>query len=157
MLIGHEEGADLEILKIASLLHDVARAEAGGEHALQSASEAKRILSRFGLPQEKIHKVADAISAHRFRGKRRPLTLEAKILSDADKLDAMGAIGIYRASAFGAEVQRPLQRTLDHFDEKLLKLKDRMYTRTAKRLAKGRHKFMLAYLKQIRKEMKFES
>jgi len=153
--IGKKEGADLETLKIASLLHDIARGRRG-DHASRSAREAERILSALELPRDKISKVVDVIRSHSFSGKVRPMSLEAKVLSDVDKLDAMGAIGIYRVSAFGAEAKRPFQRMLDHFDEKLLKLKGMMHTRTARRLAEGRHKFMLAYLKQIEKETKFK-
>jgi uncharacterized protein len=154
--IGEEEGGDLETLKIASLLHDIAR-DQKGDHAKNSAKEAERILLELGLQRTKISRIADAIKTHRFTGKSRPRTLEAKILADADKLDAMGAVGIYRAAAFGAEIQRPIRSTIDHFNEKLLKLKDMMHTKTARRLAEGRHKIMLAYLKQIEKETKLLS
>ena len=152
--IAEKEGGDLETLKIASLLHDIARDGERGDHAKNSAKEAERILRALGIQRTKISKIVDAIKTHRFKGKSKPRTLEAKILADADKLDAMGAVGIYRAAAFGAEIQRPIQSTIDHFNEKLLKLKDMMYTKTARRLAERRHKFMLAYLKQIDKETK---
>jgi uncharacterized protein len=151
--IGEKEGGDLETLKIAALLHDIAR-DRRGDHARNSAKEAERIMRELGFHRSKIYRIVDAIKTHRFTGKSRPRTLEAKILADADKLDAMGAVGIYRAAAFGAEVQRPIQRTIDHFNEKLLKLKAMMYTKTARGLAEGRHKFMLAYLEQIEKEIK---
>jgi len=154
--IGEKEGGDLETLKIAALLHDIAR-DQRGDHAKSSAKEAERILRTLGFQQTKISRIVDAIKTHRFSGKSKPRTLEAKILADADKLDAMGAVGVYRAAAFGAEIQRPIQSTIDHFNEKLLKLKDMMYTKTARRLAEGRHKFMLAYLKQIEKETKLLS
>lgn len=151
--IGEKEEGDLETIKIAALLHDIAR-DKRGDHAKNSADEAERILLALSFPRTKIPRIVDAIKTHRFSGKSKPRTLEAKILADADKLDAMGAVGIYRAAAFGAEVQRPIQNTIDHFDEKLLRLKDLMHTKTARRLADGRHKFMLSYLKQIEKEIK---
>jgi uncharacterized protein len=151
--IGKKEGGDLETLEIASLLHDLAR-DQRGDHAKNSAREAKRIMQGLGFEEGKISRVVDAIRTHRFSGKSRPRTLEAKILADADKLDAMGAVGIYRAAAFGAEVQRPIKSTIDHFTEKLLKLKEMMYTRTARRLAESRHRFMLAYLRQFERETK---
>jgi uncharacterized protein len=154
--IGEKEGGDIETLKIAALLHDIARGQRG-DHAKNSAREAERILHAVGLQPAKISRIVDAIKTHRFGMKSKPRTLEAKILADADKLDAMGAVGTYRAAAFGTEVQRPIQSTIDHFNEKLLKLKDMMYTKTARRLAEGRHKFMLAYLKQIEKETKLLS
>lgn len=157
VFIGKEEGGDLEVLKIASLLHDIARNGGRGDHAVKSAREAERALLRLGLQRARISEIANVIKTHRFRTRKKPLSLEAKILSDADKLDAMGAIGVYRTSAFGGEASRSFQRTIGHFDEKLLKLKDRMYTSTAKKLAKKRHEFMLVYLKQIEKEIRLKS
>jgi len=154
--IGEKEGENLETLKIAALLHDIAR-DGRGDHAKNSAEEAERILRALGLQRTKISRIVDAIKTHRFSGKSTPRTMAAKILADADKLDAMGAVGIYRAATFGAEVQRPIQSTIDHFNEKLLKLKDLMHTKTARRLAERRHKFMLAYLKQIENETKLFS
>ncbi|HYB92886.1 MAG TPA: HD domain-containing protein [archaeon] len=152
IFIGRQEKADIEILKIASLLHDIKRDGEKGDHALESSVEAEKLLRKLHFPQNKIMKVTDAIKAHRFRGKIKPLTLEAKILSDADKLDAMGAVGIYRASSFGAESKRSLQQTITHFHEKLLKLRRLMYTPTGKNLANKRNRFMLAYLKQLEAE-----
>ena len=157
VFIGKEEGGDLEVLKIASLLHDIARSGGRGDHAVKSAREAERILLRLGLQRVRISEIVNVIKTHRFRTRKKPLSLEAKIFSDADKLDAMGAIGVYRASAFGGETSRSFKRTIGHFDEKLLKLKDRMYTSTAKKLAKKRHEFMLVYLKQIEKEIGLKS
>ena len=157
VFIGKEEGGDLEVLKIASLLHDIARSGGRGDHAVKSAREAERILLRLGLQRVRISEIVNVIKTHRFRTRKKPLSLEAKIFSDADKLDAMGAIGVYRASAFGGETSRSFQRTIGHFDEKLLKLKDRMYTSTAKKLAKKRHEFMLVYLKQVEKEIGLKS
>jgi len=157
IFIGRKEKADIETLKIASLLHDIKRNGEEVDHALKSSEEAERILKKLHFPPSKISKVVDAIKTHRFRGKTKPLTLEAKILSDADKLDAMGAMGIHRASSFGGETQRGFQKTIDHFYEKLLKLKHLMYTETARKLAEKRHSFMLAYLKQVEKELRLAS
>lgn len=155
VFLGEKEGADVEILRVTSLLHDIAR-NGRGHHASKSAREARRILLSLGLPKGKISGVVDAIRAHSFSGRRRPLTLEAKILSDADKLDAMGAVGVYRVSAFSGEAQRSLKKMIDHFNEKLLKLRGMMYTKTAKRLADERHRFMLTYLKQLEKEIRIK-
>jgi len=157
ILIGRKEKADIETLKIASLLHDIKRNGEKVDHALKSSEEAERILKKLHFPPSKISKVVDAIKTHRFRGETKPPTLEAKILSDADKLDAMGAIGIYRASSFGAETQRGFQQTINHFHEKLLKLRRLMYTTTAKHLAEKRCRFMLTYLKQVEAELIFNS
>lgn len=155
--IGKKEHADLEILKIAALLHDIKRDGGQSGHAEESAEEAELILRSLHLSPAKISKIVNTIKTHSFRGGRKPLTLEAKVLSDADKLDAMGATGIYRASAYGAETRRNLQRTITHFHEKLLKLQGLMRTKTAKRLAEKRNQFMLAYLTQLQKELKLKS
>lgn len=155
VFLSEKEGADVEILRVASLFHDIARGERG-DHASESAREAEQILLGLDLPRARISRVVDAIRAHSFSGGTRPLTLEAKILSDADKLDAMGAVGIYRVSAFSGEARRSLRKTIDHFSEKLLKLRNMMYTKTAKRLADERHRFMLAYLKQLEREIRIK-
>ena len=98
--IGPAEGADMIVLQAATLLHDVARADelrTGVCHAAEGARRAQAILA--GHPPAQVEAVAHAIAAHRFRGDVAPATLEARVLYDADKLDAMGAIGIARAYA----------------------------------------------------------
>ncbi|MEM2458581.1 MAG: phosphohydrolase, partial [Archaeoglobaceae archaeon] len=84
-----------------------------------------------------------------------PKTLEAKVLSDADKLDAIGATGVARAFMVAGEKGRGVQETLRHFEEKLLKLKDLLYTDTAKSLAKRRHEFLVQFYEQIKRELGF--
>lgn len=94
---------DAEVLKLAALLHDVAREREDRDktgkicHATESAREAEKILKKFGYPEERIEKVKYCILAHRFRTNVKPKTLEAKILFDADKLDMLGAVGIARS------------------------------------------------------------
>jgi putative nucleotidyltransferase with HDIG domain len=100
--IGRAEGADLEIVRTAALLHDAGRegAEAQGlDHAAFAAARAREILT--GQPREKVEAVAHAVAAHRFRAEPEPVTLEAQVLFDADKLDAIGAVGVARAFAYG--------------------------------------------------------
>lgn len=154
--IGREEGADLEILALASLLHDIARPleDAGRveDHATESAKIARRYLLSLGYPEEKVEAVAHAIEAHRFSRGPEPETLEARILSDADKLDAIGAIGIARVFMYSGEHGRDIEASLRHFEEKILRLKDMMHTKTAKRLAEGRHAFTEEFIERIRKE-----
>ena len=103
--IGQAEGAAMEIVRAAALLHDVARAEeerTGACHAKVGAEQARQILA--GHPADKVEAVAQAIASHRFRSNEVvPQTLEAKVLYDADKLDAIGAIGIARAYALADE------------------------------------------------------
>jgi uncharacterized protein len=163
--IGAEEGADLQIVRAATLLHDVARGRPG-DHALLGATQAREILA--GAPAEVIEAVAHAIAAHRFRGDVAPATLEARVLSDADKLDAIGAFGIARAYAIAGEAGQRLWAAVSPADYpdiraipdaehtpvheyvyKLARLKDRLYTPAARRIAEGRHAFMQAFFAEL--------
>lgn len=158
--LGREEGADLEVLALAALLHDVARPlEDSGkieDHALEGAKIARRFLRGLGYPEEKVEEVAHAIEAHRFSRGPEPRTLEAKILSDADKLDAIGAIGIARVFMYSGEHGRDVEASLRHFEEKILKLRDLMYTEAARRVAEERHRFTEEFIERIRKEIEGE-
>jgi len=108
--IGRAEGADLEILRPAAYLHDIGRPEekaSGGEicHAVAGAARARPILEDHGCDKETVEKVVHCIASHRFRRNgEQPGTLEARVLFDADKLDAIGAVGIGRAFLFAGEV-----------------------------------------------------
>ena len=97
--------------------------------------------------------VTEAIRAHSFSAKREAVSLEAKILSDADKLDALGAVGVYRAAMYSSEQGRPVQVFIEHFDEKLLLLKEMMYTDAAAEIAERRHLFLECFLVEIRDEL----
>jgi uncharacterized protein len=153
--IGFSRSADRSVLLPAALLHDIARDE--GDHEQASSSKARGILESMNYPEDKIKAVADAISTHSFSGGRSPESLEAEILSDADKLDAIGAIGIYRAAMYSAENGRPIEAFIAHFHEKLLKLKDTLHTEEARRLADSRHRFMLDFLEQHSREQNINS
>ncbi|QDA31009.1 HD domain-containing protein [Thermococcus indicus] len=158
--IGREEGADLEVLALAALLHDVARPlESEGrveDHATEGARIARHYLRSLSYPEGKVEAVAHAIEAHRFSRGPEPETLEAKILSDADKLDAIGAIGIARVFMYSGEHGRSIEDSLEHFEEKILKLKDLMYTETARRMAEERHHFTEEFIERIRREIEGE-
>ncbi|ASJ12067.1 HD domain-containing protein [Thermococcus thioreducens] len=160
MHIGKEEGADLEVLALAALLHDVARPlESAGrveDHALEGARIARQYLRSLGYGEDKIEAVAHAIEAHRFSRGPEPKTLEAKILSDADKLDAIGAIGVARVFMYSGEHGRDIEASLRHFEEKILRLKDLMYTETARRIAEERHAFTVQFIERIRREIEGE-
>lgn len=170
--LAREEGADLEIVRTATLLHDVARGHGDrliANHAHAGAEIARDLLQ--GQPSEKVEAVAHAIAAHRFRTGPAPQTLEAMVLHDADKLDAIGAIGVARAFAFGghegqrlwAEVPPGYQEEQDtrhehtpvhEYQIKLLKIKDRLLTESARKLASERHLFMVAYFEQLEQEVR---
>lgn len=153
--IGVSTGADLSVLLPAALLHDVARHEA--EHNNASSMKARGILISLNYPCDKIESVARAISTHSFTGGLAPDSLEAEILSDADKLDAMGALGVYRAAMYSGEKGRPIEDFTAHFHEKLLKLKEKLHTEEAKRIADSKHRFMLFFLEQLSKEQSLDS
>jgi len=153
--IGEEEGADPAILIPASLFHDIARPrerETGVSHEEEGARVAEAYLRGIGYNAEKIPAIAAAIRTHRYRSEERPGTLEAKILSDADKLDAMGATGIARTFLRSGEHSGEIRDGREHIDEKLLKLKDRLYTRAAKRIAEERHEFLQIFAETLDRE-----
>lgn len=169
--LAQEEDADLEIVRAATLLHDVARGNQdclSADHAEAGAEFARRLLQ--DQPTEKVKAVAHAIAAHRFRGGPVPQTPEAKVLHDADKLDAIGAIGVARAFAFGgykgqrlwAEVSANYQEgrepqhehtPLHEYHIKLSRIRERLLTRSAQRLAEERHSFMAAFFERLEQEV----
>jgi uncharacterized protein len=173
-IIGKEEGADLEILLASALLHDLVVHPKGSEKRSRSAADsaelAKEMLSKRGWPEDRIERVLYCIRSHSYSKNISPSTLEAKILQDADRLDALGAIGIARTFSVGGSKMRrfynsddPFCRTarkpedtkwtLDHFYAKLLKLEGTMHTASAKKMAHERTRFMRAFLAQLEKEI----
>ncbi|MHA3962512.1 MAG: HD domain-containing protein [Candidatus Thorarchaeota archaeon SMTZ1-45] len=153
--IGREIGADLKILGAAALLHDIGRPEEATtsiSHAILSGNMSRDILKKVGLDDAEIDKVVDAIRTHRFSEGIEPNSLEGEILSDADKLDAMGAIGVFRAIAQAASTGVGIEGFLKHADEKLLKLRDLMYTDQARIEAENRHQTLEVFVKQLRDE-----
>jgi uncharacterized protein len=175
MISRQEDGVDLDIVLAAALLHDLVVYPKGSSKTINSADDsadvAKKILFEYKkYPIEKIEKVADTIRTHSYSKKLIPSTLEGKILQDADRLDAIGAIGIARTFSVGGSENRSLynptdafceserrlddtQWTLDHMKKKLMILKNSMHTKTAKKLAEQRTEFMELFLNQLRKEL----
>ena len=151
MLIADAEpGCDRRIVSLAALLHDVDdhklfRTE--NDRNARSFLEGRVPADEIGLICECI----DSVSFSRNRG-RVPGTLEGKIVQDADRLDAMGAIGIARTFAYGGEHGRTLEDSVQHFRDKLLLLRDMMNTETAKRIAEKRHAFLEAFLRELGEE-----
>ena len=149
-VLGTKLGADMDVLIPAAILHDIGRKH--DNHAQRGAEMAREILR--DLDYSKVDEIVHVIDVHSFSAGGEAKSLEAKILSDADKLDAMGAMGIYRAAQYSVEHQRDQPEFIDHFHEKLLTLKNLLYTDEAKKLAEKRHNFMLQYLDQLDKELK---
>ncbi|MCA9871708.1 MAG: HD domain-containing protein [Anaerolineae bacterium] len=166
------EGADLEIVRTATLLHDIARLEP--DHQRLGAERAREILA--GQPAERVEAVSHAIEAHRFRKGPAPATLEACCLFDADKLDAIGAVGVARAVAYGAvHGQRIWSQPLDAIDAsqpppggdgytpshefvyKLARLADMLTTPTARRIAADRHRVMVEFFRRLDLEVAGEA
>jgi uncharacterized protein len=174
--IGSEEGADMLVLEAAALLHDLGRAYEDKErnHADVSVELAEKLLERVKFPPDKREKVLHAIGVHSYRRDLKPQTLEAKILQDADRLDAIGAVGIMRCFTFGGahgrrdyhaedpffEKNRELEGdkySLDHFYEKLLKLKHTLHTKAARRIAEERERYMRGFIEQLKREIRGEA
>jgi uncharacterized protein len=179
--IGRAEGADLEILRAAVLLHDASGSAPDGSsgratHQLASAEFAREVLKSENWPDERIAAVLHCIRAHRFRSAEAPRTLEAKILFDSDKLDVLGAIGAARAAAYAALAGQPLvgepsekfkatgekepgepHTPYHEFLFKLARVKDRMHTRSARALAEERHQYLAAYFERLAREVKGEA
>ena len=172
------EGADLEIIRAAALLHDAQPpsdnfAPQREEHHQTAAVFACRVLAEQGWSTARINAVEHAILAHRYRDEQsEPLTLEAQVLFDADKLDAIGAVGVARAIAFCVMAGEPFYDTTStHFIQtgktlpaeahsayheytfKLRKIKSRLYTVTGRKLAEERHNLMKVYFQQLQAEM----
>lgn len=152
MLIAeHEPGCDKEVVALAALLHDA------DDHKLfqtENNANARRFLEENHIPAEGIDLICEVIGSVSFsqnRGKT-PRTLEGKIVQDADRLDALGAIGIARTFAYGGEHGRAMADSLQHFYDKLLLLKDMMHTETGRQMAEGRHGFLLAFLEEWKAE-----
>ena len=155
--IGIKEEADMQILIPAALLHDIARPieeSKGVPHEEEGARIAEEFLTSIRYSQEKIKGITHAIQTHRYRSTRKPETLEAKILSDADKLDAMGAVGIARAFMTAGERGGEMNDAILHIDDKLLNLKPLMYTRTGKDMASERHQVLERFREIYRNETK---
>ncbi|TQR20730.1 HD domain-containing protein [Psychrobacillus vulpis] len=170
-IVETEPYADREIIELAVLLHDVSDPKYAKD---QSKSEETRIIQLLNLSEEKVIHIKEVIKSISFNGgnEKEPKSIEAKIVRDADRLDAIGAVGIARTFAYGGAKGRKLYdasetprenmteveyrsketATLTHFYEKLLLLVDGMTTKKGKELAMERHAFMELFLQNLRKE-----
>ncbi|WP_207533652.1 HD domain-containing protein [Desertivirga arenae] len=170
--IGKEEGADTLVVELAALLHDIADSKFHDGDEEIGPIKARAFLESIGVEEAIIKHVTDIIKYMSFKasfGEIKFRSKELEVVQDADRLDAIGAIGIARAFSYGGYKQREFYNpeippnlhmtkeeykkssapTINHFYEKLLLLKDKMNTSSGKRLAQHRHEFMELYLEQF--------
>jgi uncharacterized protein len=171
--IAHQEGGDLEVLLAATLLHDCVAVEKSSPLRSQAsrlaANRASEILAERAWPAEKIDAAAHAIEAHSFSAGITPRTLEARILQDADRLDALGALGVARTFYLSGRMGNALydpgdpraqardyddsRFTLDHFSTKLLHLAQGFQTPTGSQLAEVRHQRLQRFMDELLEEI----
>jgi len=159
--IAKKEGADPYVVQLAALLHDIADHKFH-QNEKMGAEVTRDWLSGRGVGPEIIEQVVfivDNISFKKTKGKSVMTTIEGKVVQDADRLEAIGAIGIARAFVYGGMVGELIHSTTPgvhsvtgHFHEKLLKLKDLMNTETGKQLAAERHEFVVQFLAHLEEE-----
>ena len=172
LLIAEEEECDLTVVKLAALLHDIADSKFHGGDETIGPKTARTFLESQNVSEDIILHVIAIIENISFKGgnfEKKFNSKELEIVQDADRLDALGAIGIARTFNYGGFKNRPLYNpniqpnlnmskeeyknsespTLNHFYEKLLLLKDKMNTETGKKIAQKRHDFMVTFLSQF--------
>ena len=146
-----ESGCDTEVVALAALLHDA------DDYKLFDTKDnfnARKFLKAQGYDPAKtefICEIINSVSFSKNRGKK-PSSLEGKIVQDADRLDAMGAMGIARTFAYGGKHGRSIEDGIEHFHEKLLLLKDEMNTDTAREMAETRHEFLEEFVERFNEE-----
>ena len=171
--IGAAENVDMEVVLSAACLHDIGRAHqdvTDGKvcHAEKGVELARPLIEPLPIAEDRKTNILHCINAHRFRKPPIPGTAEARVLFDADKLDAIGAVGVARAFQFAGEVGARLHNPnvdventrsytsedtgFREFKVKLSKIKDRMLTREGARMAKARHAFMAAFFDRLQAE-----
>jgi uncharacterized protein len=171
--ISKQEKANQKLVLSAALLHDIVSYPKSSKRSkfssIDSAKKSKSILKKYDFTTEEIIIVFDAIVDHSFSQNKIPQTLEGKILQDADRLDALGSIGIARVFATSGSLNRPFYNiddpfcakrnpddnlwAVDHFFNKLLKLEFMMNTKSGKIEAKKRTKVLKEFLKQLKNEI----
>lgn len=180
LLIQKKEGGDAEIVSLLAILHDISDHKMNGGILNHGSHVARELMEKLKIDAEIIEKVAPLVDEISFKGagvSDKNSCLESKIVQDADRLDAIGAIGIARAFAYGGNKNRPMydpelkpikhdsfeayadskSHTINHFYEKLLLIKDRMHTETGRKMAQERHDFMVNFLNQFYAEWEVNS
>ncbi len=163
------ENGNKKLVLSAVLLHDIVKTKNRKDSAIKSAKLSEKILKENNFFDDEIRIISDAIKEHSFSKGKIPSSIEGKILQDADRLDAIGAVGLARVFSFSGSNNRPFydpndpfsknrvvndnRWALDHFFEKLLTLEKKMNTKTGKILAKNRTKILKKFLKDLKNEI----
>ena len=150
-----EQHCNRLIVSLAALLHDA------DDHKLfntKNNHNARTFLNEQYMDSESVEQICEIINCVSFSKNRgiSPTTIEGKIVQDADRLDAIGAIGIARTFAYGGAHGRSIMDSIKHFDDKLLLLKNEMNTEEGKRIAKTRHDYIKAFVDEIMSEINAE-
>lgn len=166
--LANEENADLFVVKMATLLHDIGRMSTDvdydkrifmnlnqdSNHAELSSEIAQvYIVGNFDLDMDVVDNITHSIRAHSFSNEVEPKTLEAKILSDADKIDGLGAIGLYRTIGFQVKYGSGIDGVIKHLRDKILKLEQQVYLRSARIIAKEKTKIINDFYSTIEDEI----
>ena len=156
MKIAKKTRTNFKILKTAALLHDIGRVrEINGQfnknHSEISAKLAQSFLNSldYAFSQEEIDQITHCIRSHSYSNQVKPNTLEAQILSDADKLDALGAIGLYRTIAYTIKKNGDVKQVIHHLENKILKLPSYLYLEISKEIANKRLLIIQEFFKEI--------
>lgn len=156
--LAREENANVFICEAAGWIHDIGDQKLF-EDPEQALSEMNEFLYAIGISKEVLQQIQRASKDVSFSQGRIPTTLEGKIVQDADRIDALGAIGIARTFAYGGANRQLIHHdtvkqntSIQHFYDKLFILKDQMHTDTAKKIATQRHRFMETFITQFFEE-----
>ncbi|MFA8301287.1 MAG: HD domain-containing protein [Hyphomicrobiales bacterium] len=175
LYIAQKEKANLFVVELGALLHDISDWKFNGGDLNESANIADKLLRSLDVLPKDIQSVCNIINEVSFKGagvEDKPSSLETMIVQDADRLDAIGAIGIARTFAYGGSIKQPIHdpeftpklhssfeeyknektSTISHFYEKLLLLKDRLHTKVGKEIGEQRHQYMLEFLERFYQE-----
>lgn len=173
--IQEKEGGDLLLIQVAALLHDLSDHKFNGGDFEKGGKDSRKLLSNYSFEDSFIDEVVAIVNAVSYKGSGvsdQMKSLEGKIVQDADRLDALGAIGIARTFAYGGSVNQPIydpsikptkhdskeayaaskSHTINHFYEKLFLLKERMHTETARQIAASREQYMFDFLERFYSE-----
>jgi uncharacterized protein len=172
LAMAEKEKADLEIVKIATYLHDIGRKSLKEEdyyHAVEGAKMAREILKNYALSLEQVDNICHCIETHRFRSENIPQTIEAKCVHDADKLDVLGALGIARSYIYLGETMdcviyleaeenqasnnRRTNSVQEEYEIKYRHLPEKMLTKTGKSMASERLNYMKSFLDRLENEV----